>query len=381
MQRRTLGRWAERAARRGELGFKPVLPGFEINKTTTVFGKTGDVEREFVQQKPEVPEVGFELPEGHTIKGVSALLDPSGRVKQQWVKTKEGDDLEALARETANALASEIEPLKEIGYEGDFETNAMTAMQIGDAHLGAYAWGPECNGGSFDLDIAQTDLRSSTRRLLASTPRTETCFINNAGDWFHTDTSKPFTPASGNLLDTGDSRWPKVVNSGVQCQRNIIVEALKKHHTVRVRNNKGNHDPHSAIVLDVAMKAYFDNNPRVIIEDDPRDMFWFTFGQNLMATTHGHNIKLENLPGVLAVDAREEWGRCEFRHIWVGHWHAKKMLDVMSTKVTVWPTLAANDKWHADKGYRSQKEMCSIVLHKDYGLIEEHTANLKLVRS
>jgi len=217
-------------------------------------------------------------------------------------------------------------------------------------------------------------------RLIASTPDAEEAVIVNVGDWFHTDSSKPFTPASGNLLDTGDSRWPKVVSSGVKVQRKICERALQKHKRVRLRNAKGNHDPHSAIILDVAMQAYFESNPRLIVEDSPRDLWHFRFGSNLIGITHGHNIKPENLPGVLAVDAREEWGQCEFRYIWVGHFHRKQSLDVMGTRVIVWPTLAANDKWHSDKGYRSQKEMCALVLHKDFGVVEEHTAGLKRVR-
>jgi hypothetical protein len=319
--------------------------------------------------------------DGFRVVAKSTLRDESGNMKLQWVKEAlDKEQAEALAREAIGALVSEIPAAPKITAPKKCDPNLLVALQIGDAHLGSYSWGPECSGGSTDLAIAEADLMAAVERLIASAPDAEECLIVNVGDWFHTDTSKPFTPASGNLLDIGDTRWPKVVSSGVRIQRNVCLRALEKFKRVRLRNAKGNHDPHSAIILDVAMRAYFENNPRVIIEDSPRDMWWLRFGSNLMAVTHGHNVKLENLPGVLAVDAREEWGQCEHRHIWVGHWHAHKVLDIMETRVTVWPTLAANDKWHTEKGYRSKKEMMLVVLNKDDGVVETHVAGLKQIR-
>ena len=81
------------AAERGLLGYTPVLPGFVLKQAST---KVGD---SWVKQT-KAPGAVFEVPEGHTTKGVSALVDADGRVIQQWVKTKNEYDsagaLEAL---------------------------------------------------------------------------------------------------------------------------------------------------------------------------------------------------------------------------------------------------------------------------------------------
>src|SRR5437879_584017 len=61
------------AAERGLLGTKPVLPGFRISQTTAVTNQDGDVVREFIQQRPELG-APFEVPPGHAVKGVSALV-------------------------------------------------------------------------------------------------------------------------------------------------------------------------------------------------------------------------------------------------------------------------------------------------------------------
>src|SRR5690606_39980575 len=78
----TVQRSMRLAAERGLLGTKPVLPGFRISQTTST--PHGD----FVQQKPEHGEE-FIIPDGHRVKGVSALVDAEGREIIKWVKTRE----------------------------------------------------------------------------------------------------------------------------------------------------------------------------------------------------------------------------------------------------------------------------------------------------
>ena len=69
-----------KAVASGLLGFKPVLPGFEISQIAT---RAEDGSH--VKMRPERgPE--FQVPEGMTVKGVSALVDGQGRVIQQWIK-------------------------------------------------------------------------------------------------------------------------------------------------------------------------------------------------------------------------------------------------------------------------------------------------------
>src|ERR1700733_14655979 len=70
------------ASRRGLFGFdKPVLPGFEIKQITNT--PKGD----FIKTAP-APVKQFKVQKGLAIKGVSALLDETGKVKQEWVLTR-----------------------------------------------------------------------------------------------------------------------------------------------------------------------------------------------------------------------------------------------------------------------------------------------------
>ncbi len=364
-----------------------------ISNRLAVARKSGllSVDHEDNQQRDAASSIPFmgivkgEPPDAYKVRGTSTLYDADGNIKCVWEKCElDNQKRDLLIKETIAAMALDIASGPKTISPTNTIADLLVAYQIGDLHLGSFAWSPECSGGNFDVSIAEADLMTAVDRMIEAAPAAKQAIVVNVGDWFHTDTSLPFTPASGNLLDVGDSRWQKVIASGVKLQRSVCKKALEKHEIVRLRNARGNHDPHSSTILDVAMQAYFEEDiaaGRLIVEASPRDMFWFEFGNNLIAITHGHNVKADRLPGLLAVDAREAWGRCRFRHIWMGHFHAKKVLDIMETRVTIWPTLAPNDKWHTDKGYRSLKEMNAVVIDKRSGVREEHVIGLDLVRA
>ena len=44
-------------------------------------------------------------------------------------------------------------------------------------------------------------------------------------------------------------------------------------------------------------------------------------------------------------------------------------------------TLAPGDAWPIDSGYRAGREIQAIILHKDYGEVERHTAGIRRVRN
>ncbi len=181
--------------------------------------------------------------------------------------------------------------------------------------------------------------------------------------------------AAGTPVDV-DTRYRRVLNTGVQIVRYAIVSSLNHFGKIRVRNTQGNHDQHSSAVLDFAMKAYFENEPRVTIEDSPKPFWAYRFHSNLVGTAHGHQSKPARLPGLLACDYPEWWGECEHKYCRAGHVHHSSSGEEMGVKWETFRTLAPKDFWHAGMGFRSGREATSIVLHKDYGEIERHTAGI-----
>lgn len=371
----TIRQRIHKAAERGLMGTKPILPGFRIKEASRQLDADGNLEREWIRQSKDHGEP-FSVPDGHVVKGISALTDEDGRLIQQWVKTKTDDT-------TADLVTALKEAFKEYGGKANLipapvhsDDSLMSIYPIADQHLGLLSWGKE-TGESFDLKIGIERLRSCITRLVSQSPPSKQAIIVNLGDWYHGDDQKNVTPGHGHQLDL-DGRYFKILQAGVQLMMDIIELALQKHDTVVVRNIPGNHDPHAAIALTVALGAFYAKNPRVIVDDDPGDFFFHRFGATLIGATHGHKCKPDKMAMSMAVRCREDWGATKYHYMMHGHFHHEMTREVGDVRVEGFQTLAANDAYSASHGYNSGKSLNSITLHFEEGEIGRHRINIPL---
>jgi predicted phosphodiesterase len=316
----------------------------------------------------------------YIVKGESTLRDGDGNVKLVWEKTElDKTQLARIAREVIAGLTADLPVYAEkTPAPKAVDHDLCVTLAIGDAHMGLYSWAPE-TGNDFDCDIAKRDLMAAADRLIEASPSAEECLVLQLGDFFHMD-SQANTTAKGTRVDV-DTRFAAVVRNGIATMRYVIDQALKKYKKVRVRNVAGNHDPHAVLVLQEALIGFYHAEPRVIIEDSPRAFWTHRFGQVLIGVAHGHAAKPEKMPGLLAVDAQKDWGECRHRYVHHGHFHSKRMFEDLGVIVEGHRCLAGKDAWHSEMGYRSGREMQSIVYHRDFGEIERHVAGIRMIRS
>ncbi len=251
----------------------------------------------------------------------------------------------------------------------------MSLYPIADQHLGLLAWGKE-TGESYDLKIGAERLRSCAIRLISQSPPSKQAIIVNLGDYYHGDDQRNVTPGHGHQLDI-DGRYFKILQAGVQLMMDIIELALQKHETVLVRNIPGNHDPHAAIALTVALGAFYEKNPRVTIDDDPGDFFFHRFGATLIGATHGHKCKPDKMAMSMAVRCREDWGATLYHYFIHGHFHHESTKEIGDVRVECFQTLASNDAYSASHGYNSGKSLNSITLHFEDGEVGRHRTNIQ----
>ena len=107
---------------------------------------------------------------------------------------------------------------------------------------------------------------------------------------------------------------------------------------------------------------------------------YLEFGKNLIGVTHGDRIKLEDLNGIMSVDAAEDWGRTEHRYWYTGHIHHRKILELRGCLVESFRSLVARDAYTDSHGFRSGRDMYCIVLDKDHGEIERHRVDISMLR-
>jgi hypothetical protein len=307
-------------------------------------------------------------------------IDESGDVVLQWVKEARDNSRQA-AEEMIKAMAESLPRVKASESKSkSFQADTIAVYPMGDPHFGMFAWGEETGDADFDLKIAEHDLCAAVDRLVDTVPSCEEALIINLGDFFHADNSESRTARSQHVLDT-DTRWAKVLGIGVKAIRQCVESALRKHKHVTVINAIGNHDEHSAIFLSVALANVYENEPRVTINASPTLKHYHLFGKNLFGVHHGHLIKMKDLPLQMAADRPTEWGDTKHRFWFTGHiHHDSKIEDSWSgCVVESFRTLAPKDSYHAGRGYKSARDMKSILFHKDFGEIERHTVSVEMI--
>jgi len=324
---------------------------------------------------------GPAVPDGFQVNGVSTLYDSSGEVKAQWVKTT-ADQIrqQEILHEAIKGFLDEIPKLparKERPQK--YSDELMSVIPWGDPHFGLYCWAAEV-GNDFDIEIAKQNLCAAVDYLVSQSPASKRCLIVNLGDFFHADNLDGVTAASGNRLDM-DTRLPKVIRVGVTAIRQCIESALDRHDTVEFVTARANHDEVLGMALGVMLSHIYENEPRVVIHDQPTFRHYIQHGKVLIGVTHGHKTKDGNLPGLMAAEKPEEWGATRHRYFYRGHHHQDSVDEFAGCRVEQFRTLAPGDAYAVGHGYLSGRDMKLIVHHSEFGEVARSICGIDMLRS
>ena len=362
-------------ALRGEVGGPPIPlaavppPGFHISRNSGEYGPEGELRRQWVGSRPAPGEVFDPLP-GHTVKGESALLDPSGRVIAKWVKTREGDAAAGLLDACVEAFSAFRGAAIPADQPAASDDTLLTVYGLPDLHLGMHAWGRE-TGTDYDVPAAVAQTEEAFRDLTRRSPPARTGVLLGLGDYFHQQDSKGVTPGSGHHLDV-DGRWPKVYAAGARLAVSSVDTMLQAHQDVEVVVLPGNHDPDVATTLTVALALYYERDPRVTVWQHP-GLFWYRrHGAVLLGATHGHTMKPDRMVGALAQDRAADWGATTHRHMFSGHRHHERAQEIMGVRVETLQAAAPRDGWNHAAGHRSGRSQSAITFHAESGERERH---------
>ena len=349
----------KRGAERGLMGTRPVLPGFRIAKISNT--PNGD----YIQQKPEKGEE-FSIPSGHTIKGVSALVDADGRTIQQWVKTRNEYAPQDIAAILKEAFA-DVPPARPTFAPSMLCQDLLTLTPLADWHIGLFAWHREADT-NWDLKLAESVIGTAIEDLIGRTPRSAHAIVLGGGDLLHSDSNENKTARSGNSLQV-DGRYQKVLMTACRLVVRTIDANLRRHGHVTVRVLPGNHDEHASVAVAYFLLAWYRNEPRVTVDVDPSLFFWFRFGTVLLGATHGHTVKLKDMASIMAHRRAEDWGATRHRFVHCFHIHHSSKFATEGGGVISesHQTPTPQDVWHFGSGFLSGRSMQSISYHKEFG--------------
>lgn len=305
---------------------------------------------------------------------------PAGfQVGQAWIRRNaDGDVLritehikpeqQAIRQAFLDAVRDLAEPYKGtspvIEPPEDVFDDLFCVYGFGDMHIGMLAWGAECGGDDFNLDIADRMYRSAIRRAVDKAPAAKRALLCFVGDNLHANGSDWLTPKSKHALDS-DSRFQKVTRLAAWMIVYMIEMALNKHELVEVVIALGNHDFDASAGLALAVEMYFANNERVRVDTTPGRFHFFEHGKCFFGVTHGDTVKPPKLPLLMATRKPEEWGRSKTRKWYTGHLHTEISRDYGACKVETLATLSPKDAYAHEGGWDHIRQTICDVWHKD----------------
>lgn len=317
------------------------------------------------------------VPDGFKVKGVSSLY-VDGKLSSQWVKSTADDERrQELIRAAFEAMAQDLPRVEPVAVKASSVANLATLYTLTDSHVGMLAWAQE-TGADWDLKIAEATLTGCFQQMVNASPAARVGFVNQLGDFLHSDGLVPVTPTSGHVLDQ-DGRYTKLVETAVRVLRRVIGMALEKHEQVVVLMAEGNHDMASSVWLRVMFKALFENEPRVEVIDTPLPYYVYQHGKTMLAFHHGHLKKNDQLPILFASQFPKVWGETVKRYAHCGHRHHVEEREHSGITVIQHPTLAARDAYAARGGWIAERQVSAITYHSEYGQVARVTVTPEML--
>lgn len=376
LARETVQNRLKRAAERGFMGPAEALPGFKIAKVTTT--PHGDS----VQQKPDLG-TPYKPIDSLALKGRTTWADilPDGtRIATREVLMERPDAAAQLAamRAAVEGFKDEIPRAAPLPVSRGHADDLLCFYAITDVHLGALAWREETGNTDYDTTIAEKLIEDWFAAAIEMAPAASTAILANLGDLAHYDSFETVTPAHRNVLDS-DSRYPKIVRAIIRVLRRVIARLLAKHSKVHVLMCDANHDPAGETWLREMFAAFYEDEPRVTVDNSAGTYYCYQHGDVSIFAHHGHQRGTKNVDTVFAGRFREVYGNTKFSYAHLGHRHSDELRTTNLMKVEQHETLAAPDAYAANKGYLSGRSAKVIVYHKKYGEVSRLTLTPEIV--
>jgi hypothetical protein len=140
-----------------------------------------------------------------------------------------------------------------------------------------------------------------------------------------------------------------------------------------------NHDPASEAWLRELFAAFYENEPRVTVDNGAGTYYVYQHGDVSLFYHHGHRRSVKDVDSVFAGRFREVYGKTKFSYAHLGHRHNDELKTTNLMKVEQHETLAAPDAYAANKGYLSGRSAKVITYHKRVGEVFRSTVSAQMV--
>jgi hypothetical protein len=152
-----------------------------------------------------------------------------------------------------------------------------------------------------------------------------------------------------------------------------IIEIMMSVADVHVVFNPSNHDYTNGFFLAQVIETHFKNCANVTFDCSISHRKYFTYGNNIIGTTHGDGAKQQDLPMLMAHES-PDWNSCKHRYFYIHHYHHKISKDYMSVCVEALRSPSGTDSWHHRNGYQHIPKAVEGFIHDfEHGQISRLT--------
>jgi len=248
----------------------------------------------------------------------------------------------------------------------------LLVIDSADIHIGKLCKAFE-TGDEYNHKIAIERVKNGVLGILTKAkgfPIEKILFVMG-NDILHVDNAKSTTTSF--TFQDSELMWYDAFNIAKKLLVDCI-EMLLSVAPVHIQYDPSNHDYVSGFMLAQTIEAWFRNCKECTFNVSIAHRKYYTYGKNLIGTTHGDGAKETDLALLMAHEAKENWGKCPHRYYYIHHIHHKKSKDYMSVCVESLRSPSGTDSWHSRNGYQhAPKAVEGFIHHKEHGQIARIT--------
>ena len=272
-----------------------------------------------------------------------------------------------LARQELIDDLKQYSPTFKTYYRSKPEDGHLLIVNPSDCHINKLALDSE-TGDPYDIDIAVRRITEGVEGILnkAQGFEIDKILFVIGNDILHTDTVGN-TTTSGTPQDTVTT-W----SEAFKIARRVYVETLETLlavadvHVVQIQSN---HDVMSGYMLADSLYSWFHNSKNVTWDIGAKHRKYWAYGNSLIGLSHGDGMKMDNLPLVMANEAKQEWANSDYRYFILGHLHHFKSIKFQDGKdfhgvvVEYMRSPSGADNWHHKAGFQHAKKAIEGFIH------------------
>ena len=261
-----------------------------------------------------------------------------------------------------------------VGHEPTYATikrNPLTEGHLlvidpADIHVGKLCDSFEV-GEEYNTQIAVKRVHEGVQGILDKTSgfNIDKILFIGGNDVLHIDTPNR-TTTGGTPQDTDGMWYTNFLHA-----KKLYVEILEKLISiadVHFCYNPSNHDYQSGFFLADCIQTHFRQCSNITFDCSIAHRKYYTYGDNLIGTTHGDGAKQQDLPLIMANES-SDWSKTKHRYVYTHHVHHKSAKDYHGCTVESLRSPSGTDSWHHKKGFGvgGIKAVEGFLHHKEYG--------------